>query len=66
MKYDIVCDECGSRNTINNDAAAYWNEVSQEWEISNVYDKDQYCWECECEPSTSWAVRLEKDKANAA
>lgn len=38
------CPECGSAN-VGADATATWNDETQDWEVSGVYDCTS-CWDC--------------------
>lgn len=47
-KYKMVCGRCGSEE-VRADAYAEWNIETQEWEISNVFDKGSVCEGDECQ-----------------
>ena len=38
----IVCEECGSDDIVR-DANARWNVETQEWELTNAFDKPNWC-----------------------
>jgi hypothetical protein len=40
------CPGCGSKD-ISGDAAVRWCAVSQAWEVSNVYDSNFVCDDCD-------------------
>lgn len=44
----ICCEECGSRH-VTKDATTHWSVEDQQWEISTLYDKPNYCCDCEAE-----------------
>lgn len=41
-----VCRFCNSTNVFA-DTSASWNEERQEWEMGELYDKGDYCGDCE-------------------
>lgn len=41
-----VCKKCGS-DEVKVDAFAYWNEVTQDWDIVDIFPPDFYCDGCE-------------------
>jgi len=43
-----VCSECGSTDVLL-DAFATWNENTQAFEVSNIFDKGHSCNQCGCE-----------------
>lgn len=45
-KYRMICKDCGSDDVVA-DAYASWNVDTQSWEVSGVYDKDNYCNNCD-------------------
>lgn len=47
----IVCDRCGNTD-IRKDAWAGWNIDEQKWELIDVFDKPNWCMDCdgECSP----------------
>lgn len=44
-KIQIVCSECGSTD-VSKDATARWDEDRQEWVLSAVHDKPNFCEPC--------------------
>ena len=46
----IKCAKCGGTN-ISKDASAAWNEIDQCWELMAVYDKPNFCEDCDGEVS---------------
>ena len=41
----MVCSTCGGEDVLC-DAYASWNVESQEWELSNTFDKGSFCNDC--------------------
>jgi len=54
-----VCSLCGSEDVLA-DAYAFWNAETQQWEVSNVFDKGAYCNNCDGE------CRIEEAEAETA
>ena len=46
MKRMVVCEECGSREGIQANASAEWNEEKQCWEVSKIWEKGGICTVC--------------------
>lgn len=47
-KLRMVCRKCGSEDVLC-DAYASWNVETQEWELSQTFDKGAYCNNCDGE-----------------
>ncbi len=45
-----ACTKCGSPN-VSADAAARWDFATQDWTVTNVFDKGHSCDDCEGECS---------------
>lgn len=51
QRVKIVCAECGSDN-VSKDATAHWNVETQAWDqVAAVFDKPNFCQDCEIEVS---------------
>ena len=48
VKRNPVCPKCGSDNVVA-DAAARWSTKTEEWEVSNIFDKGHGCDDCGAE-----------------
>ena len=51
-----VCSLCGSEN-IKADAYAVWDPETQQWELSETFDKGAYCQGCDGETRIDWRER---------
>ena len=51
-----VCSHCGSEN-VKVDAYAVWDAETQQWEVSETFDKGAYCQECDGETRVDWRER---------
>jgi hypothetical protein len=52
-KQKPVCGNCGSSDVLA-DAYASWNSETQDWELSNTFDKGAHCESCDGETSLDW------------
>jgi hypothetical protein len=52
-KVQPVCNRCGSADILA-DAYASWNFETQEWEISQAFDKGAFCPDCDGETKIHW------------
>lgn len=52
-KEQPVCNRCGNEDVLA-DAYASWNFETQEWEISQAFDKNAFCPGCDGETKIHW------------
>jgi hypothetical protein len=51
-----VCSHCRSES-IKADACAVWDPETQQWELSETFDKGACCQECDGETRIDWRER---------